>query len=700
MEICLESCSEVAKEATKHLLIGKIHSDKPVNRNGALGVLRSMWGNKDGPVITEFGSQIYGLAFQSEDQMFRAMMESPWTVMGFCLILKRWEVEKSISEISFDKIQYWVQVHELPLEMQTLDNLKKIGSSIGRVVMLEKPEWSQGTGVYGPWLKAAPARRVLLERVIPVDESAPIGMVDLEEGTPVENGILTAVPRPSRSIGGVDLEEEMPAENGILNAVSRSHVSVGAVDLEEGTPVVNGTLTRVTREVARGGHSREFEYACEFEARGREKVSLVNSHNSRRVGVGKSDTGITILGVRDGNRICDSGVHGRIGSRHVEFGCPADEKGDLSGNVLSGIGKGPSSREMESSVLEDQPTESSINYTFKSNYKPPTQRNLFNTRKPKSHKSFSKVHARIGAEVCPGASLLDKENIGPGVGMYGIKDNWEEVSEVSSMISGDSNKAQPEDYVVATGHEQQNDVISREVLYHVEVASKENCVGMAWILKAYCDASVQMVNLQKSSIVFSSNTPDEARNQVEHLLQIPVLSMKEIRAEDRMDFQTRIVFLCWQIWKARCAACLERKGLNVEKVIYLAERAAIEFISSRTVRNAPLNSKEKSKNVETWEKPRSGLLKINCDGAFEETSGLAAIGVIVRDENGVNTDGMAKHISVSSGIESEALALKEAVSLAVDRALNNVTFETDSEIVQQSVNNYPKEADLRSFLSL
>ncbi|OMO88293.1 hypothetical protein CCACVL1_08480 [Corchorus capsularis] len=146
MEIHLESHGEATCEATKFLLIGKILSDKPINRKGALGVLRSMWGGKDCPVITELGMQIYGLAFQSEAQMFEAMVESPWSVMGCCLILKKWEIDKPISEIPFDRVQFWVQIHELPLDMQTLDNLKKIDNSIGRVVMLEKPEWNQGTG--------------------------------------------------------------------------------------------------------------------------------------------------------------------------------------------------------------------------------------------------------------------------------------------------------------------------------------------------------------------------------------------------------------------------------------------------------------------------------------------------------------------------------------------------------------------------
>ncbi|OMO51460.1 hypothetical protein CCACVL1_29789 [Corchorus capsularis] len=66
--------------------------------------------------------------------------------MGFCLILKRWDVEKPIHEIAFNRVQYWTHIHGLPLEMQTLNNLKKSGDTIGRVIKLEKPEREQGIG--------------------------------------------------------------------------------------------------------------------------------------------------------------------------------------------------------------------------------------------------------------------------------------------------------------------------------------------------------------------------------------------------------------------------------------------------------------------------------------------------------------------------------------------------------------------------
>ncbi|KAK4274665.1 hypothetical protein QN277_017856 [Acacia crassicarpa] len=52
-------------------------------------------------------------------------------------------------------------------------------------------------------------------------------------------------------------------------------------------------------------------------------------------------------------------------------------------------------------------------------------------------------------------------------------------------------------------------------------ASQRNCIHLADILKMYCTASGQVINLDKSSIFFSSNTPDDVKDMVGRTLGIP-----------------------------------------------------------------------------------------------------------------------------------------------------------------------------------
>ena len=51
-------------------------------------------------------------------------------------------------------------------------------------------------------------------------------------------------------------------------------------------------------------------------------------------------------------------------------------------------------------------------------------------------------------------------------------------------------------------------------------AESENCMKLAALLKLYCDASGQEANLDKSSVFFSPNTPEDIKSNVGQILGI------------------------------------------------------------------------------------------------------------------------------------------------------------------------------------
>ncbi|XVF74461.1 hypothetical protein PTKIN_Ptkin13bG0112100 [Pterospermum kingtungense] len=65
------------------------------------------------------------------DLPVEAIDNGPWSVMGYYLNIKRWDVKVSIKEVDFSEVSFLVQVHKLPLEMLSIRNAKVIGSSIG-----------------------------------------------------------------------------------------------------------------------------------------------------------------------------------------------------------------------------------------------------------------------------------------------------------------------------------------------------------------------------------------------------------------------------------------------------------------------------------------------------------------------------------------------------------------------------------------
>ena len=146
MEISLERDSCSVERETQYTLVGKILTEKMLNRRGIMGVLQSMWLKKEVKVIKEMSVNLYAISFTNKQSMEKALEKGPWSVMVNCLNLKKWDVKETIQEISFSKVSFWIQVHKLPLEMLTRSNAEKIGKILGDLEKIDDPTWLNGVG--------------------------------------------------------------------------------------------------------------------------------------------------------------------------------------------------------------------------------------------------------------------------------------------------------------------------------------------------------------------------------------------------------------------------------------------------------------------------------------------------------------------------------------------------------------------------
>jgi ribonuclease HI len=101
--------------------------------------------------------------------------------------------------------------------------------------------------------------------------------------------------------------------------------------------------------------------------------------------------------------------------------------------------------------------------------------------------------------------------------------------------------------------------------------------------------------------------------------------------------------------------------------------------------------------VRTWTPPEFGSLKINVDGAFQQATGEAAIGVIIRDHDG-DPKLLAWRVlfNCQDVEEAEAIACLEGIRLSSRWPQMEIVVETDCASVVEKANM--KQAD-RSLIS-
>lgn len=80
---------------------------------------------------------IFKFSFRHEVDANRAFHRRPWSCKGGHLILKKWSPDITWQEVDFSSSTFWVQVHGLPALWCTEDNLKRIGSRLGKVIEVD-----------------------------------------------------------------------------------------------------------------------------------------------------------------------------------------------------------------------------------------------------------------------------------------------------------------------------------------------------------------------------------------------------------------------------------------------------------------------------------------------------------------------------------------------------------------------------------
>lgn len=133
------------------------------------------------------------------------------------------------------------------------------------------------------------------------------------------------------------------------------------------------------------------------------------------------------------------------------------------------------------------------------------------------------------------------------------------------------------------------------------------------------------------------------------------------------------LWLMYELWQTRNATSRGEAFQNpkevARRVCHLAEEWAI-FSSSAAVRQ--------SREKENWKPPPAGWFKINIDGALNKGLDSGGAGAVIRRDDGNFVAAKCSSFQrVVDPLLAELLAVRMAVSMALDQRLNKVIIELD-----------------------
>ena len=125
------------KKKNSNCLIGKVLASKTLNKMGVSNIANSSWKPEKGLSVSSWKPNVFICNFDSKEDKIRVLEESLWCVMGYLLVLKNIEKDQNIDELDFSTSPFWIQIHSLPFQKRTLQNIEKIAALLGTLVQVE-----------------------------------------------------------------------------------------------------------------------------------------------------------------------------------------------------------------------------------------------------------------------------------------------------------------------------------------------------------------------------------------------------------------------------------------------------------------------------------------------------------------------------------------------------------------------------------
>jgi ribonuclease HI len=155
---------------------------------------------------------------------------------------------------------------------------------------------------------------------------------------------------------------------------------------------------------------------------------------------------------------------------------------------------------------------------------------------------------------------------------------------------------------------------------------------------------------------------------LEHLLR---RNDNSLPGFDHIGLKETVTVTCWYLWWMR------RRRTHDEEVPPLNRcKMSILSITANAMRAA---EKRLTISPARWIRPEPRKVKINVDASYHSDLHAGAVGVVIRDYQGQFIAARCCFLShVASATLAEAIAMKEGLSLALNRGCNSIIAESDS----------------------
>ena len=104
------------------------------NFEAIANTFQPLWRSRNGFKIESLGDHTALFAFDNKLDIDKILSSGPWSFDKHLMVLQRYDKDMTIRSMKFNMVNFWVQVHDIPIRFKTREVAEQICSSIGSII--------------------------------------------------------------------------------------------------------------------------------------------------------------------------------------------------------------------------------------------------------------------------------------------------------------------------------------------------------------------------------------------------------------------------------------------------------------------------------------------------------------------------------------------------------------------------------------
>ena len=147
-------CCLTTEESVKQFSIAtRFMTKRAINVDSIARTFTPLWREKKGFKIQKIGGHEMLFSFDTKEEVDKILISEPWSFDKHLVVMQCYEHDLPLEDIKFERTNFWVQVHGLPIKYMTIATVEKICGVVGEVISQSEPKlYDWGNFI---WVKVA-----------------------------------------------------------------------------------------------------------------------------------------------------------------------------------------------------------------------------------------------------------------------------------------------------------------------------------------------------------------------------------------------------------------------------------------------------------------------------------------------------------------------------------------------------------------